>query len=164
MALKVGDTCYKAWVCEGKIEYDEFVLRTIQARKPNRWCEPISYGYWWQKIPGITWGKLSKKHFDYGWLKNAPVTHRIKCRIKDGRPYAATKAGALKDAIALQRKLIKRYGADYKDIWEDEDEEGVLTYSQELDILLRAQKRLRTQNKKKKAAKRKEASDVDGKV
>ena len=97
MALKKGDTCYQI-MWEGKqIEYWEYVLRTIQTR------DSVVWGYWWPKLPGVTWGKVSSKHRDFGWLKDAWSTFRVKKALSRGRPYAASKAGALRDAIAELR-------------------------------------------------------------
>lgn len=138
MALRKGDTCYHVVWDGPKIEYWEYVLRTIQTRKAEfSWATPITWGYWWNKLPGQTWGKLSNKHFDYGWLPNAWHGWRERHPINGGRPYAATKLGAIKSEIATLRGYISEHGADY-----DYDDEGV-TLGRQLSLALAAQKRLR---------------------
>lgn len=137
--LKKGDTCFCAYWEGSSLKFWTYHLRTIQARKDPilSWAKPLKYGYWWQKVPGLTWGKLSKKHGDFGWLKNAD---RLFCRkhlIERGRPYAATKLGAVRAEIADLRGYIKEYGAD-----EDLEGDGV-TLGRQLQLALTAQKRLR---------------------
>lgn len=131
MTLRVGDTCYLAIMSGRKIEFWEYVLRTIRKRNGLR------YGYWWNKLPGQTWGKLSKKHRDYGWLPDAWPGWREKYPTDRGRPFATTKLGALRREIASVRANIDEYGPDY-----DLDEEGA-TLGEQLSALLRAQTRLR---------------------
>ncbi|RWR30525.1 hypothetical protein D2T29_12705 [Sinirhodobacter populi] len=132
MALKTGDICYSVQWTGTRIEYCEHVLRTIRTRKH------LTYGYWWCKIPGVTWGKLSKTHGDYGWLPGAWPGFRRKHPIDRGRPYAASKLGALRDEIADLRVTIARYGAD-----EPYDEDGGPTLGDQLKAALAAQKRMR---------------------
>lgn len=131
MSLKVGDRCFRVVLDGARIEYWEYVLRTVRTRNG------IKYGYWWNKLPGQTWGKVSKKHGDYGWLPNAWGGWRERHPLERGRPYAASKRGALRAEIADVRALIKDYGEDC-----DFDEDGA-TLGQQLRSLLRAQKRIR---------------------
>lgn len=114
-----------------KVEFCEYVLRTIRTRNGWRW------GYWWARIANDTWGKQSKKNGDYGWLPNAWIGWRTKYAIDDGRPYAATKLGAVRNEIAIARGNIEAYGKDY-----DLDEDGA-TLGQQLTALRRLQTRLR---------------------
>ncbi|MFP1645670.1 hypothetical protein [Pontitalea aquivivens] len=132
MALKIGDSCYRARLDGTRIEYWEYVLRTIRTR------HGVTYGYWWCKLPGVTWGKLSPKHGDYGWLPNAWTGFRDRKPIDKGRPHAASKAGALRDEIASLRGLIVDYGADCH----FDDDDGP-TLAEQLKSALAAQKRLR---------------------
>jgi hypothetical protein len=134
MSLKIGDSSYRVLWEGAKIEYLEYVLRTIRS------CDGITYGYWWCKLPGTTWGKVSKKHGDFGWLPGAHPCFREKHTIKKGRPYAASKLGALRDEIASLRDLISdsEYGADCHYY----DDDGP-TLGDQLKIALAAQKRLR---------------------
>lgn len=131
MALKVGDVCYTIYMTGTKIEFWEYHLRTIRTRHGWRG------GYWWRKVNGDTWGKRSKAHGDFGWLPNGWVGWRVKHNTDDGRPYATTKLGALKDEIASTHANIDHYGENY-----DFDEEGA-TLGEQLKALKRAQKRLR---------------------
>lgn len=138
MALKKGDVCFRAELSGTKVEFREYILRTIQTRAGRySWEKPETWGYWWCKVPGLSWGKRSKKHGDYGWLKNADPICRVKHRLQDGRPYGATKAGAIREEIAAIRELIREYGPDC-----DLDEEGV-TLDQQLKAALRVQARLK---------------------
>lgn len=143
MGLKKGDLCYRASFVGRKISYDEYVLRTIQNRRGKySWEKPQTWAYWWAKIPGLSWGKRSKAHGDYGFLKDADPICREKHLLSAGRPYAATKAGAIRALAAETRSLIKDYGEDY-----DFDEEGV-TLGQQLTAVLGAQKRLKARPSK----------------
>lgn len=135
MTLKVGDRCFHVVLDGARIEYWEYVLRTIRTRSG------VKYGYWWNKLPGQTWGKVSKKHGDYGWLSDAWNGWRERYPIASGRPYAASKLGAIRDEIANVRDQIKEYGEGY-----EFDEDGA-PLGQQLASLLRAQKRLRKQSK-----------------
>lgn len=140
MSLKLGAQSYTV-VWNGKrIEYWEYVLRTIRTRHGT------PYGYWWCKIPGLTWGKLSPKHGDYGWLPTAPTEFRLMTRVEKGRPYAASKLGALRLEIAELREEIREHGADSR-YFEDE-----ATVGEKLPIALKAQKRLRSDRPAKEIA------------
>lgn len=133
MALKVGDSCYCVRWEGSRIAYWEYVLRTIRTR------HGVTYGYWWCKLPGVTWGKVSKKHGDYGWLSGAWPGFRERHPIVKGRPYAASTLGALRDELASLRENISEYGADCH-----YDEDDGPTLGEQLKIALAAQKRLRS--------------------
>ncbi len=132
MALKIGDTCYCVRWNGSRVEYWEYVLRTIQTRNG------VTYGYWWCKLPGTTWGKVSKTHGDYGWIPGAWPGFRDKHPIERGRPYAASKLGALRDEIASLRSSIVEYGPS-----EPYDETDGPTLGDQLKTALTAQKRQR---------------------
>ncbi|MEP2533519.1 hypothetical protein [Shimia sp.] len=141
--LKKGDTCWSlVWSEDGRIEWWEYVLRTIQTRKEPLWPGDTSgyactYGYWWPKLKGTTWGKVSRKHGDLGWLPGAWSCFREKLSINAGRPYPKTQLGALRQEIAEVRAEIKERGPDSHD-WSCE-----IPASWRLKKLLAAQKRLR---------------------
>lgn len=80
MTLKINDKSYCVSWNGTQIEYWEYVLRTIRTR------HGIPYGYWWCKLPGITWGKVSTKHGDFGWLPGVWTGFREKRSITRGRP------------------------------------------------------------------------------
>lgn len=132
MALKVGDSCYTIVWKGTRIEYWKYILRTIRTRNST------VYGYWWCKLPGVTWGKVSKKAGDYGWLPDAHRDFCTKHRLSQGRPYAASKLGALRDEIADLRCNIEGYGADCHFY----DDDGP-TLGEHLKIAIAAQKRRR---------------------
>lgn len=130
MGLKVGDTSFKIVWDGKKVEFWEYVLRTIQVRGG------VQFGYWWPKFPGVTWGKRSSKHGDFGWLDNAPAEFRVKHRTERGRPYAASRLGALRQEIADLRNQIKEDGEDYS----DDSDEG-FSLGVRLESAIAAQKR-----------------------
>ena len=135
--LKKGTVRYSAWANDetGRIEYSEWVLRSIQNRNGRL------NAYWVEKINGLTWGKLSTKNGHFGFLNNIPKGCRSTYSV-NYLPYSATKLGALKECINNLKATIKKYGEDEKG-WED----SVFTDGQLLDKALRAQKRLRTSTK-----------------
>lgn len=114
------------------LEYDEWVFRSIRGK----------YGYLIRKT-SLTWGKRSTKHGDYGWLdKNIRDYDRRKFRLEQGLPHAKTKSGALTTLAASIRDEIKRYGADFVEDYEGEqDPEPAL--SVKLSRVLAAKKRLK---------------------
>jgi len=128
--LKVGDTCWSVHVSdEGKVEFWEYSLRTIR-RRPHGTQQ---IGYWFAKLPGVTWGKLSTKQGDYGWLdKNGITDFRVSKPIKDGRPFGTTKAGTLRSEIADIRAALKG----------ETDPEIIAEETVRLTALLKAQKRI----------------------
>lgn len=128
MTLKVGDTCYRVFVDSGAVEFWEYHLRTIRKRPHGT----AKIGYWFPKLPGL-WGKLSTKHGDFGWLPNIDA-FRVAKRIEAGRPYATTKAGALRDEIARIRASLR----------DETDQEIIDEMKADLGPLLRAQKRLKS--------------------
>jgi len=131
--LKVGDKSYTAvYGAHAKIEFWEYELRTIRTHRGFR------YGYWWNKLKGVTWGKVSKRHFDYGWLPGSWVGWRVQHPIDAGRPYSASKIGAVAVELADVRRLISEYGENC-----DFNEEGY-TLRDQLNSLIRVQKRLRS--------------------
>ena len=108
--MKVGTEYFRAWYDDeaGKVVIDVETLRTIRGR----------FGYLIEKVPGVTWGKLSKKHGDFGWLPNIPDYARTRFLISDGVPdgYGLTKSAAVRSALAAARRHLKwakeRHGAD----------------------------------------------------
>lgn len=108
--MKAGTEYFHAWFDDeaGKVVIDTETLRTIRG----------GYGYLIEKVPGVTWGKLSKKHGDFGWLKSIPDYARTRFRVTDGVPsgYGLTKSAAVRSALAAARRGVARYterhGAD----------------------------------------------------
>ncbi len=145
MPAKIGTSRWHA-DCDietGKIDYTEWVLRSRQKRH-TRWGHYVSpgttsYDYWVIKEKGVTWVKLSSKHFDWGFKKNVPDLYRYKVRTSQPTPYSATKLGALMKAAAMQRGVIKRFGGA-----PDPDFLEFLSDDEILAKLLAAQKRMRS--------------------
>lgn len=93
MADKIGQVLWQAsFYDDGKFEWCEYVIRTIRGGKV----------YATEKVDGITWGKLSKKHRDYGWLD--PINPMWRRMWREGEPRPAyhdlhtTKLAALRAA------------------------------------------------------------------
>jgi len=131
--IKKGFIRYEAFVDfdTARVEYDEWLVSSIQ----NRYgCLRV---YWKNKIIGLTWGKRSKKHGDYGFLNNIPAC----CKKTTKYPellFSASKKGALRCCISDLRKDIKIYGKD-EVVFADDSK----TLGQRLNGALRAQKRLK---------------------
>lgn len=109
--MKPGDVRWRAWIdCEtGKIDFDEYVLRSKSRRKKYNglvWFGgPVTVYYWVIREKYVTWGKLSNKHGDWGWLSNFSDIYRRSHTENQKPPGRPTKLGAL---IAL-RAETKRY-------------------------------------------------------
>ena len=138
--VKIGTSRWQA-DCDvetGKVDFTEWVLRSRQNRRNYYGSGTTSYDYWVIKEKGVTWVKLSKKHFDWGFKKNIPDLYRVKYRTEYGAFQSATKIGALSKAIAQQRSIIKRFGGDV-----DPEFPEFLSDDEILAKLLTAQKRMR---------------------
>jgi hypothetical protein len=94
MKWKVGQIFYYVSTDEetGKVEFDEYHVRTIRG----------GFVHAILKAP-YTWGKISKKHGDFGWLPRIPKWTREKWPV-DGAPrnMFMTKLAALRDEIKTQ--------------------------------------------------------------
>lgn len=93
---KLGDVL---WTCDeddsGKVSFTEYRVRTI--RKGKAYATAI---YPW------TWGKLSSKSGDFGWLDPIPSWCRRAWRIGENLPYGlrTTKLAAIKEAIRIHKE------------------------------------------------------------
>lgn len=100
---QVGHFYWNAWHDDatGKVEIDEYGLRSIRQNT----------AYFTLKSNGVTWGKRSKTHGDFGWLDPVPRWTRTPVRIggEQIRRFAKTKAAALRAAIAAERKTRQFY-------------------------------------------------------
>lgn len=91
---KVGQILY--WIMadeeNGKISFEEYQIRTIR----GGYVYAILKAEW-------TWGKVSKKHGDFGWLPRIPAWCRKKWKV-DGEPHDLfkTKLAAIRDEIKTQ--------------------------------------------------------------
>ena len=93
--IRVGQVLQELYVNEpdGKTEWHEWHVRTIRGKRI----------YATVKILNISWGKLSKKHGDYGWLDPTPSYCRVWWSTSDLGPtwhgLATTRQGAIRAAI-----------------------------------------------------------------
>lgn len=101
--MKVGDIYFSAWADEGKVEIEEYVLRTIRG----------GHGFLIQRN-AETWGKRSTKNGDYGWLDPISPLWRTKFSIERGVPsgYGRSKSAAIRSALASERAARPRYKGD----------------------------------------------------
>ncbi len=101
--IKVGDIFWECAVSDGsgEVEWDQWVVRTIRGGKVYVILK-ASY----------TWGKLSTRHGDFGWLDPIPEWCRKSWRVGETIPswnmIASTKLGSIKKVLASQKK----YGSD----------------------------------------------------
>ncbi|MFC3724436.1 hypothetical protein [Neoaquamicrobium sediminum] len=98
---KVGDIYLECFVADGtgKVTFEQHIVRTIRGGYVHAIQKSI-----------CTWGKLSKKHGDYGWLPSIDPMWRTKWRVGEKPPpkLAKTKAQAIRAEIAN----IKRWAED----------------------------------------------------
>lgn len=127
--MKIGTVLYELSVNEpdGSLEWAEWIVRTIR----GRWC------YATVKVPGLTWGKRSKRHGDFGWLDPTPPFCRRKwLAVNPLRPLgglSTTRRAAVVEAIATQKK----YG-------DDSDYEGITNAA----VIAKLEAALRRERKK----------------
>lgn len=91
---KVGQSLFRVLTDEenGKVEFDTYEIRTIRG----------GYAYAILRAP-YTWGKISKKHGDFGWLPRIPKWCREKWAVDDEpRGLFTTKLAAIRDEIRTQ--------------------------------------------------------------
>jgi hypothetical protein len=98
--LKKGDKFYHVSCFEGKIDVEEYHLRTIRK------------GVAFLTVKNVcTWGKKSKKHFDYGWLDPVESTwrtrHPVDKPISKHNFLARSKLAAAKKTLATIRGIRK---------------------------------------------------------
>jgi hypothetical protein len=128
--MRIGDVRYTASIDDesGKIEFTELVLRTMQMRDKFhgiKWINgPKMVCYWVVKEKGLTWVKLSKSHFDWGWAKSIPSYLRRDHLVDNAPPGRPSKKGALLKLLADQRKSLKFHGDEI-----DPDYPNDLTYA-----------------------------------
>lgn len=127
---KIGTVRYTLDVSDGTVYWSEWVLRSVSRRKKYlgiTWSSPVLVEYWVSKIDGLTWGKRSKKHGDFGWLKNIPASCRWSSFAGDddtiGRP---TKLAAIKEELKTIKHALRSYGDD---IDEEDKDMGFVPYS-----------------------------------
>lgn len=111
MKFKKGMVAWSCWTLDGKVDWEEWILRSFRrGNKTSSGYQPSQRAYFVQKIPGITWVKLSKKHFDYGWAKSIPSYYRKSAYVKDGKlPFNlySTKLQAARAELKRAEKDLK---------------------------------------------------------
>jgi hypothetical protein len=114
----VGAVLYSAFAFEyqGAIEsgFDEWVVRTIQARRGSKSIQGMSLQFKGIEMPkavnvvrkdnNLTWGKLSSKTGDFGWKKYIPREARRQFTVGADLPFGiyTTKRAALTYELASQ--------------------------------------------------------------
>lgn len=129
MKPKIGQSFWSIYVEDGKIEFDEWRVRSIQRRC---WAKPIvgikDSGYYRTvayliRKTEFTWIKRSKKHFDYGWAKNIRPPDRKQLYLADDGDLLttkwdwlfSTKLQALKNEEKRTLKLSKEKLVEYEE-------------------------------------------------
>lgn len=126
--IKVGAVLYSvlSWVGndgKAKVELQEWIVRSIKRRRgsqtkngvktflANSEFSRLQYVNLTHKEKGVSWGKLSRKHFDFGWFKSIPLSHRIKFPVGDNLPHGiyTTKLAAYQHAATFTRDEIHWY-------------------------------------------------------
>jgi hypothetical protein len=117
--VSVGATLHRvlSWVDDSgraKVEMQEWVVRSIKRKSgsqsqngvKNRYSDAsynnVKYVHLTQKIKGCTWGKLSTKQFDYGWLSSISRYYKIKFQKGEPLPFGVytTKLAAYQYAVS----------------------------------------------------------------
>ena len=143
--IKVGAVLYRviSWVDnegKAKAELEEWIVRSIKRRRgsqtkrglktshANSEFSKLQHVNLTHKEKGVSWGKLSRKHFDYGWLRTIPLSHREKFPVGDNLPYGlyTTKLAAYQHAVTCISNEI---------IWY-EDKIHTVTDGEKADLLL----------------------------
>lgn len=108
--MKVGDEYLELFVDEatGKVEWWTHVLRTIRGKWAYATVKNAS-----------TWGKVSKRHGDYGWKDPVHPLWRTKWLISSGRPdkLATTRLAALRYAISSHKRYSEPGDYPDPDMW-----------------------------------------------
>lgn len=168
--IKVGAVlyCVLAWVTDkgkAEVELEEWVVRSIKRRRGSQTkfgCKPLlagsdfsqtQYVNLTHKEKGVTWGKLSRKHFDWGWLKSIPSTHRRQFSVGESLPAGiyTTKLAAYQYAVADAKASIAWYENALKTVLDNEKPDYLLEldeYKKELVAIERRLKRFKNDKTK----------------
>jgi len=119
---KKGQVLWLCSVFDGKIEFEEWIVRSIQ----NRTFKPMILRllgaprkavvvYLVRKVKNDTWIKISKKHFDWGWSKNIPSIYRLEFYLnEDGTidgwhlPYT-TRLQAARACLKFEKEMLTEH-------------------------------------------------------
>lgn len=110
MAVKVGDKFISLFVDkDGSFSWEDHIVRTIR----GGWIYAIHKNI-------CTWGKLSKRQGDFGWLPTFHPMFRTRWRVGSERPeeLAATRLQAVRYAIELHVKYTDADDFNTPEIYE----------------------------------------------
>lgn len=110
MSIAKGDILYKSWlsiesVVNGDgctIEIEEWHITNVNKN-----------GIYLRKRCYFTWGKLSKKHGDYGWLKNTDPFYNDILKPEENykeKGYHKSKSAAYRSSITEVKKTHNQLG------------------------------------------------------
>ncbi|MDH4602376.1 MULTISPECIES: hypothetical protein [Pseudomonas syringae group] len=120
--IKVGTVLFRAYslVDEGKVQtgFEEWVVRNIRARRNSKTVRGISLAAHGIEVPKVvnltmktsgTWGKLSSKTGDVGWLPNIWSGFRRQFQVGSDLPIGiyTTKRAALAFELANQNEEVE---------------------------------------------------------
>lgn len=112
---KKGQVFWKCSVYNGKIDFKEWIVRSIQNRTHKgviiyKYKQIVVYMVC--KVKNDTWVKRSKRHFDWGWSKNIPPIYRLNFYLEeDGTisgwrlPYT-TKLQAARACLQFEKEML----------------------------------------------------------
>lgn len=100
MSYIVGDVFYCATVWEGRVEIEKWVVKTIRANTVYLVAQN-----------NVTWGKLSSKIGDYGWLPGIPSYYRDNFLLEEPLPgrYGKSETAAIRARIKNEKKSLARH-------------------------------------------------------
>lgn len=115
-SLKVGSVLYvaKAYLdddsLQARVQISEWHVRIIKRQRAGDAIETV---YLTNKAEAVTWGKLSRRSGDYGWLPKIPASFRDSFKLSEymGQGYGTTKSKAIALAIGQEKHRIRRYEA-----------------------------------------------------
>jgi hypothetical protein len=127
-----------------EVECQEWIVRSIKRKRGSKTVmggsksfladsasSDIKYVNITQKIKGITWGKLSKKHFDFGFLKSIPKRYKQQFAVGSNLPngFYTTKLAALKYELKSNELYLKESERCLKT---ETDPECIADYEEEI--------------------------------
>ncbi|WJT11040.1 hypothetical protein [Vibrio harveyi] len=105
-----------------EVECQEWIVRSIKRKRGSKTVmggrksfladfasSDVKYVNITQKKKGVTWGKLSKKHFDFGFLKSIPQKYKQQFAVSSDLPKGlyTTKLAALKYELKSNEIFLK---------------------------------------------------------
>lgn len=150
-----------------EVECQEWIVRSIKRKRGSKTVRggrksfladfassDVKYVNITQKKKGVTWGKLSKKHFDFGFLKSIPQQYKQQFAVGSDLPkgFYTTKLAALKYELKNNEISLKE-SQRYLKIETDpeyiaEHEEEIRDYTKCVKLLKSRLTRLNNEKKK----------------